>query len=141
MVSCTNARPVRAIVYGVGEMGSIVTRLLVERGAEIVGAIARSKTKVGRDLGEVAGLGQSLGVTVEGDASAVLRRGADIAVVCVGSYLETMKPHFATCLQNGVNVVTIEEETIFPWTTAPDHANSLDMIAKANGVTLAASGA
>ena len=50
-----NSRPVRAVVYGVGEMGSIVTRLLVERGAEIVGAIARSDSKVGRDLGEVAG--------------------------------------------------------------------------------------
>ena len=122
-------------------MGSIVTRLLVERGAEIVGAIARSESKVGRDLGEVVGLGRSLGVVVEDDATAVLRRGADIAIVCVGSYLETMQPHFATCLENGVNVVTIEEETVFPWTTAPDHAKALESMAKANGVTLAASGA
>ena len=137
----TASRPVRAVVYGVGEMGSIVTRLLVERGVEIVGAIARSKTKVGRDLGEVAGLGRRLGVFVESDAEAVLRRGADIAVVCVGSYLETMQPHFATCLANKVNVVTIEEETVFPWTTAPEHAKSLDKLAKENGVTLAASGA
>ena len=139
--SSTCSRPVRAIVYGVGEMGSIVTRLLVERGAEIVGAIARSKTKVGRDLGDVAGLGRSLGVTIEDDAAAALRRDADIAVVCVGSYLETMQPHFETCLENGVNVVTIEEETVFPWSTAPDHAMALDTMAKANGVTLAASGA
>jgi len=29
----------RVIVYGVGAMGAIVTRLLVERGVEIVGAI------------------------------------------------------------------------------------------------------
>ena len=29
-------RPVRAVVYGVGEMGSIVTRLLVERGVQDV---------------------------------------------------------------------------------------------------------
>jgi hypothetical protein len=140
-VSHNKSRPVRAVVYGVGEMGSIVTRLLVERGAEIVGAIARSETKVGRDLGEVAGLGQLLGVTIEDNPAAVLRRGADIAVVCVGSYLETMRPHFAACLENGVNVVTIEEETVFPWTTAPDHAKFLDLMAKANGVTLAASGA
>lgn len=131
----------RAIVYGVGEMGSIVTRLLVERGVEIVGAIGRSTTKVGRDLGEVAGLGRRLGIPVEADAAAVLGRGADIAIVCVGSYLETMFPHFAACLENGINVVTIEEETVFPWTSAPTRAQELDTLARATGVTLAASGA
>lgn len=131
----------RIVVYGVGTMGAIATRLLVDKGAEIVGAIGRSPSKVGRDLGDVAGLGFSLGVPVENDANAVLSRGADIAVVCVGSYLSTMRPHFEICLRNGINVVTIEEETIFPWTTAPDHAEALNRLAKSNGVTLAASGA
>ncbi|OSQ52427.1 NAD(P)H-dependent amine dehydrogenase family protein [Marivita geojedonensis] len=131
----------RVVVYGVGTMGAIATRLLVDKGAEIVGAIGRSPSKVGRDLGDVARLGISLGIPVENDANAVLSRGADIAVVCVGSYLSTMRPHFEICLGNGANVVTIEEETIFPWTTAPDHAKALDALAKSNGVTLAASGA
>lgn len=131
----------RVVIYGVGTMGAIATRLLVDKGAEIVGAIGRSPSKVGRDLGDVAGLGVRLGVPVENDASAVLSGGADIAVVCVGSYLSAMRPHFELCLRNGVNVVTIEEETIFPWTTAPDHAEALDALAKSNGVTLAASGA
>lgn len=135
------SRPVRAVVYGVGEMGSIVTWLLVERGAEIVGAIGRSETKVGRDLGEVAGLGKLLNIKIEADPASVLARDADIAVVCVGSYLETMQGHFEACLENGVNVVTIEEETVFPWATAPELAQRLDSLAKANGVTLAASGA
>lgn len=131
----------RVVVYGVGAMGAIATRLLVDKGAEIVGAIGRSPSKVGRDLGEVVGLGVHLGVPIEDDADRVLSRGADIAVVCVGSYLSTMHQHFATCLENGVNVVTIEEETVFPWTTASEHAKSLDALARANGVTLAASGA
>ena len=131
----------RVVVYGVGAMGAIATRLLVDKGAEIVGAIGRSPDKVGRDLGDVAGLGVHLGVPIESDADRVLSRGADIAVVCVGSYLSAMHRHFETCLENGVNVVTIEEETVFPWTTAPDHARALDELAKAQGVTLAASGA
>lgn len=132
---------IRVVVYGVGAMGAIATRLLVEKGATIVGAVGRSPSKVGRDLGEVAGLGTYIGVLIEDNADRVLSRGADIAVVCVGSYLSSMHRHFATCLKNGVNVVTIEEETVFPWTTAPDHADKLDALAKANGVTLAASGA
>lgn len=58
-------RDVRAIVYGVGAMGSILTRLLLDKGVQIVGAVGRSPEKVGRDLGEVAGLGRLLGVAVE----------------------------------------------------------------------------
>lgn len=132
---------IRVIVYGVGAMGAIATRLLLDKGAEIVGAIGRSPSKVGRDLGDVASLDRFLGVPVEDDLEGVLSRGADIAVVCVSSYLSTMHKHFAACLEHGINVVTIEEETVFPWTTAADQAQSLDALAKANKVTLAASGA
>ncbi len=132
---------IRAIVFGVGAMGSILTRLLLDKGVEIVGAIGRSPEKVGQDLGDVAGLGYDLGVKIESDPEPVLTKGADIAVVSVSSYLTAMRDHFAVCLKHGVNVVTIEEETIYPWTTAPELASELDALAKANNVTLAASGA
>jgi 4-hydroxy-tetrahydrodipicolinate reductase len=133
--------PVRAIVYGVGAMGSILAHLLLDKGVEIVGAIGRSPDKVGRDLGEVAGLGFSTGVVVEADARRALSEGADVAVVSVASYLSVMFDHFKLCLEHGVNVITIEEETVYPWTTAPELAAELDRIAKEHGVTLAASGA
>ena len=133
---------IRAVVYGVGAMGSIVARLLVEKNVEIVGAIARSPEKVGRDLGEVAGLGFETGISVSDDPRAVLASTKpDIAVVCVASYLSVMRDHFELCLKNGANVITIEEETVYPWSTAPELAAELDRIAKAHGVTLAASGA
>ena len=109
-------RELRAVVYGVGAMGSIMTRLLLDKGVDIVGAVGRSPAKVGRDLGEVVGLGRHLGVAVESDPRRALAGGADIAVVCVSSYLESMREHFAVCLEHGVNVITIEEETVFPWT-------------------------
>ena len=134
-------RDIRAIVYGVGAMGSVLTRLLLDKGVEIVGAVGRSRDKVGRDLGEVAGLDRYLGVTIDADPEQALEAGSDIAVVCVSSHMSAMHDHFSVCLKHGINVVTIEEETVYPWTTAPDHANELDALAKANGVTLAASGA
>jgi hypothetical protein len=34
-------------------MGKIATRLLLDKGVRIVGAVARSPSKVGRDLGDV----------------------------------------------------------------------------------------
>lgn len=123
-------------------MGSIITRLLIEKGATVVGAVGRSAGKVGRDLGEVAGLNFELGVTVQDDAEAVMSRAAaDVAVVAVSSYLETMYDHFRTCLEHGANVVTIEEESFFPWSTAPSLAQRLDVLAKRHGVTIMGSGA
>ncbi len=67
-------RPVRAIVYGVGAMGSIMARLMLDKGVEIVGAVGRSPEKVGRDLGEVAGLGRPTGVTSRPTHAAPSRR-------------------------------------------------------------------
>jgi hypothetical protein len=135
-------RPVRAVVYGVGAMGSILTRLLVEKGAQVVGAIGRSPSKLGRDLGDVAGLGVELGVPVrENPAEVLAHADADVAVVAVASYLEAMYDHFAVCLEHAVNVITIEEESFFPWSTAPTLARRLDQLAKRHRVTIMGSGA
>jgi 2,4-diaminopentanoate dehydrogenase len=134
-------RPVRGIVYGVGAMGSVMARLMLEKGVDIVGAVARSPDKVGRDLGVVAGLGSETGVVVESDARRALSEGAEIAVVCVASYLSVMFDHFRLCLEHGCNVITIEEEAVYPWNTAPGLATELDRIGKEHGATLAASGA
>jgi 4-hydroxy-tetrahydrodipicolinate reductase len=100
------------VVYEVDEMGALLTRLLLEKGVDIVGAVARSPGKVGRDLGVVAGLGRALGVQVTDDLHTLLRQiEANIALVAVSSSLEAMAPHIRVCLSNGVNVITLEEET------------------------------
>ena len=65
-------RRIKAVVYGVGSMNSVATRMMLEKGVDIVGALARSPEKVGRDLGEVAGLGFETGVIVEDDPDRVL---------------------------------------------------------------------
>ncbi len=132
---------VRAVVYGVGAMGTIVTRLLLEKGVDIVGALARSDEKVGRDLGEVAGLGRTLNVTVERDARRVLgERQPDIALIAVSSYMDDMAEHLRICAEAGVNAVTIAEEALYPWGTSPMATAELDALAKRHGVTLTGSG-
>lgn len=135
-------RPVRVVVYGVGAMGSILARLLVDKGATVVGAIARSADKVGRDLGDVAGLGARVGVMVDDDPVRVLADArADIAVVAVSSYLAPMAEHFRVCVEHATNVITLEEESFYPWATAPALAAELDGLAKRHGVTITGSGA
>ena len=87
-------RRIKAVVYGVGAMNSVATRMMLEKGVDIVGALARSPEKVGRDLGDVAGLGYQVGLLVEDDAEHVLAsRQADIAVIAVASYMGDMYEH------------------------------------------------
>jgi hypothetical protein len=134
-------RRIKAVVYGVGAMNSIATRLMLEKGVDIVGALARSPEKVGRDLGEVAGLGIETGVTVEDDPDRVLStRQADIAVVAVASYMSDMFVHLRRCAEHGVNAVTIAEEALYPWNTSPMQTAELDRLARETGVTITGTG-
>ncbi len=134
-------RRIKAVVYGVGAMNSIATRMMLEKGVDIVGALARSSDKVGKDLGEVAGLGFETGVTVEDDPDRVLSsRQADIAVIAVASYMSDMYEHLRRCAEHAVNAVTISEEALYPWNTAPMETAELDRLARQNGVTLTGTG-
>lgn len=76
--------PVKAVLYGVGAMGSLAARLMLEKGVVVVGAVSKNPTKVGRDLGDVAKLGFLTGVTIGDDPRKIFEtRSVDIAVVAV----------------------------------------------------------
>lgn len=132
---------IKAVIYGVGAMNTICTRMLLEKDVEIVGAISRSPSKVGKDLGELTGLGRDLGVIVSDDAKAVLTgSGADIAVIAVNSYMADAQEQLRNCADAGVNAVTLSEEALYPWNTSPEITAELDGIAKRTGATLTGTG-
>jgi len=133
-------RRIKAIVCGVGEMGRLFTKLMVERDIEIVGAIG-NRSNIGKDLGEVAGLGYPLSVTISNDAEAVLSSAnADIAIMSFCSDMQAMCIHCKQCIEHGVNVISITEEALYPWTTSPEITKELDELAKKHGVTVTGSG-
>ncbi len=134
-------RRIKAVVYGVGSMGSVAARMMLDKGVDIVGALARSPEKVGRDLGEVAGLGFETGVIIEDDPERVLStRQVDIAVIAVASYMSDMFEHLRRCAEHGVNAVTISEEALYPWNSSPMATAELDRLARRHGVTLTGTG-
>ena len=134
-------RRITAVVYGVGAMNSVATRMMLEKGVDIVGALARSPEKVGRDLGDVAGLGFETGVRIEDDPDRVLSsRRPDIAVIAVASYMSDMYEHLRRCAEHGVNAITISEEALYPWNTSPMETAELDALARHSGVTLTGTG-
>lgn len=131
----------RAVIYGVGHVGAIAARLMVEKGIEIVGAINRAGPKVGRDLGDLAGMDRDLGVVVDDDPDAVLAgAGADVVLVSVQDKMEEMFPIYAQCIENGLNVISLGAHASYPWRIEPDITGDLDRLAKRHGVTITGGG-
>jgi 4-hydroxy-tetrahydrodipicolinate reductase len=134
-------RKIRAIVYGVGAIGKLTTRFMVEKCVDIVGAIDVNLEIVGKDLGEVAGLGRPLNVIINNNADAVLsEQAADIAIVAVFTDLERMYPIFKNCIEHGLNVLHTAGGSSYNWSTHPELTSKLDKVAKEHNVTIAASG-
>jgi len=133
---------INVVIYGVGAIGErIVKVVLAKRGLRIVGAVDMAEGKVGRDLGEVMGMGRRLGVTVTDDPNQLLREvSADIALIATTSYLKSVYPQIVGCVEAGVNVISTAEELAYPWIKNPQLAGRIDGLAKGHGVTVLGTG-
>lgn len=133
---------VKVVQYGCGPVGCMVVKFASQRpDIEIKGAIDIDKSKLGRDLGDVATLGKKLGITVSNDAETVLKEAKpDIAVLTTSSYLTTVFPQIEQCIKAGVNVVSTAEELAYPYRTQPDLAEKIDKLAKEYEVTVLGTG-
>jgi len=132
----------RVIQYGLGPIGSAVARHLVERpGLELVGGVDIDPAKAGRDVGEVIGLEQPLGIAVsETLAGALERTGADVVVHTTSSYFDLFKDQIVEILEAGLDVVSTAEELSFPWLAHAQEAAEVDAAAKRAGKTVLGTG-
>lgn len=133
---------IRVIQYGLGPIGSAVARHVVERdGLELVGGVDIDPTKVGRDVGQVIGLGRPLGfAVVEKLSQALARTQADVVLHTTGSYFDLFKDQILEILEAGLDVVSTSEELSFPWLAHPKEAAEIDAAAKRAGKTVLATG-
>jgi len=133
---------VKVVLYGVGAMGSLIAKFLLEKeGVEIVGAIDIAEDKVGKDLGEILGLGKQLGVAVSNDPDAVFSKvKANIMVHATTSFLKQVYPQIAKAIEHRTNVVSTCEELAYPYIAEPKIAQKLDELAKEHGVTVLGTG-
>lgn len=132
--------PVRAIVFGIGSVGSSIHRVMLDKGVEIVGAVDSDPQKAGADLSDIIGRDEPTGITVFSDADRILQStSADIAVVSVATY-EISHSIYMKCVAAGVNVISTDDQCTYPWALYPDLSKRLDEAAKQQGVTITASG-
>lgn len=132
---------VKVVQYGCGKMSKVIMKYLLNKGALIVGAIDSNPELVGKDIGDFANLGFKTGVLISDNADEAFKNvDADIAIVTIASFVKDMVEHLETPLRHGVNVITISEEALYPWTTSASETNRLDKIAKDNNATIIGTG-
>jgi 4-hydroxy-tetrahydrodipicolinate reductase len=133
---------IRVIQYGLGPIGSAIARHVVERPSlTLVGAVDIDPQKVGKDAGEVIGLGRALGFPVRPRLAEVMATTqADVAIHATGSYFNLFKGQIVEILQAGLDVVSSAEELSFPWLAHPQEATEIDAVAKRTGKTVLATG-
>jgi 4-hydroxy-tetrahydrodipicolinate reductase len=133
---------IRVIQFGLGPIGSAIARHVLERpGLELVGAVDIDPKKVGRDLGEVLGLQNTVGVKVDGRLVDALKgRKADVALHATSSYFDHFKPQIIELLGAGLNVVSTAEELSFPWLAHAKEAEEIDAAAKRAGKAVLGTG-
>ena len=108
--------PIKVMHVGLGPIGIGVVKQVAERkGFKIVGAVDIDPAKVGRDLGEIAGLSRPLRVKVTDDVKkAVKAGGPDVAVLCTSSSLKKVTPQIEALLKLKVPIVSTTEELAYP---------------------------
>ena len=136
------AEKIKVIQFGVGPIGLKTVQYLSDKtGFEIVGAIDADPSKIGADLGTLAGLHSPLGVAVSGNAAELLTKvDADVVVLTTTSSLERIQPQVLEIAASGKNVVSTCEELTYPWITHPEIAGEIDDAARGHKVSVLSTG-
>lgn len=133
---------IKVVQFGCGPIGCSVVRYALQRSdIKFVGAIDINKSLARRDLGEVVGLNSKLGISISDDADAILSKTKpDVVFLTTSSSLKVIYPQVEKCVKAGANVLSTCEELSYPYRKDPKLSAKIDKIAKANNVSVLATG-
>src|SRR5215212_5994634 len=130
-----NMQPITVAQYGIGPIGAEIARLLLSKPwIKVVAAVDIDPDKTGKDLGEVVGLGRTVGVNVTPELSV----RADVVCHSTGSRLGQVADQLKDLLGRGSHVVSTCEELSFPLDAKI--REDLQQVARANNVGLLGTG-
>ncbi len=134
--------PIRILQWGLGAMGGGMARLILEKqGLKIVAAVDGRPDYVGKDLGEVLGIGKKLDVVVTNNPEDVLKKeNVDIVLIATTSWTKEQMPDLRKIISAGINCISIAEEMSDPDAQSPELGQELDELAKKHGVSVLGTG-
>jgi 4-hydroxy-tetrahydrodipicolinate reductase len=133
---------IRVMHVGLGPIGAAVVRQVAGRkGFQIVAAVDIDPNKVGKDVGDVVGLGRRLRVKVTPElAKTIKATKPDVAVLCTSSSLKRVLPQFEEVLKYKVPIVSTTEELSYPAPYNRRLAKRLDEVARKAKVAVLGTG-
>lgn len=128
-------------VYGTGSMGSgIISLILKKDSLNLVGVISKRKEREGMDVGELIDDKREIGIKVSSSLNKVLDKKVDVFLHATSSRVSEIYDELVPILKSRINIITIAEEMAYPWVSNKELAESLDNIARENGVTILGTG-
>src|SRR6266849_4619713 len=133
---------IRVLHFGLGPIGAaVVQQIAVRPGFKIVAGVDIDPSKIGRDIGDVAGLSRRLGVKVSDDAARTLKSARpDIVVLCTSSSIKQVMPQIEAILKAKRPIVSTTEELSYPGYTHIRQARQIDALAKKAKVAVLGTG-
>ncbi len=133
---------IKVLQIGCGKMSKYTMKYVYEHGASVVGAVDIDKKLIGLDIGEIIGCeGKNIVVEPIAKLNEVINKSKpDIAVIETMSLLEDIREIIRICVSNKINVITTCEEAFFASNSNPNLWKEIDVLAKANDVTVTGTG-
>jgi 4-hydroxy-tetrahydrodipicolinate reductase len=134
--------PIKVLHVGLGPIGAAVVHQVADRkGFRIVGAADIDPAKVGRDLGDIAGVGRALRVRISGDVKKAIKTSKpDAVVLCTSSSLQRVLPQIEEILKLKVPIVSTTEELAYPTKGNMKYARAIHQLAKKAKVAVLGTG-
>ena len=133
---------IKVVSIGLGPIGAgVVKQLAARKGFTLVGAVDIDPAKIGRDVGEVCGVGRKLRVAVTDDITKTLKAvKPDVAVLCTSSSIKKVVPEFEAVLKQKVPIVSTTEELAYPVKAHAAVARKIDALARRARVAVLGTG-
>jgi hypothetical protein len=134
--------PIRVLHFGLGPIGAAVVRqIATRRGFRVVGGVDVDPTKIGRDVGDIAGVGRQLRIKVSDDPRKAIKASKpDVVVLCTQSSLKKVMPQMEAILKHKIPIVSTTEELAYPCGANLRYARSLHQLAKKAKVAVLGTG-
>ncbi len=136
------AKKFNVVQVGLGPMGRIIAKLILNReNLSLNGVVDIDPNLKGKSLGELLEVEKGFNTIIESDLNGILlRKEIDVIITATSSYLEKVAPLIKQAVESGINIISICEELSYPFLYQPKLSEELDLIAKANNVTVVGTG-
>ena len=133
---------IKVVQVGCGKMSKFTMRYVFEKGASIVGAVDINPQVIGQDIGTIMAT-KPYNIVIEDISNLgnlLDRVKPDICIVTTMSLLNDLEETLRIIVNHGSNAITTCEEAFYSKNSNPTVWKDLDILAKANRVTITGCG-